>query len=126
MSEPTFEATFPILRIFDVEKAKAFYVGFLGFTIDWEHRFEADLPLYMQVSRGGLTLHLSEHHGDACPGSTVFVWMKHLRSLHAEITAKDYPYQRPGVERAPWNAWCMELTDPFGNRLRLSERIETA
>jgi hypothetical protein len=30
----------------------------------------------MQISRDGLTLHLSEHVGDACPGSTVFVRMR--------------------------------------------------
>lgn len=29
-----------LLRIFDVAKAKEFYVGFLGFTVDWEHRFD--------------------------------------------------------------------------------------
>jgi hypothetical protein len=29
-----FEQTIPILRIFSVEKAKEFYVGFLGFTVD--------------------------------------------------------------------------------------------
>jgi hypothetical protein len=32
--------TIPILRIFSVEKAKEFYCGFLGFTVDWEHRFD--------------------------------------------------------------------------------------
>ena len=63
----------PILRIFDEAKAREFYLGFLGFTVDWEHRFAPDLPLYMQVSRGGLVLHLSEHQGDATPGSTVLV-----------------------------------------------------
>jgi hypothetical protein len=26
----------------------------------------------MQVSRGGLVLHLPEQHGDCCPGSTRF------------------------------------------------------
>ena len=31
-----FHQTIPILRIFDVEKAKEFYVGFLGFAVDWE------------------------------------------------------------------------------------------
>ena len=60
----------PILRIFSVDRAKEFYLDFLGFTLDWEHRFESDLPLYAQVSRSGLTLHLSEHHGDGSPGST--------------------------------------------------------
>ncbi|MGH2782215.1 MAG: glyoxalase superfamily protein [Thermoleophilaceae bacterium] len=32
---PTFQAV-PILRIFDVEKVLDFYVGFLGFHVDWE------------------------------------------------------------------------------------------
>lgn len=59
----------PLLRIFDVAKAREFYVGWLGFTIDWEHRFDARAPLYMQVSRAGLVLHLTEHHGDCCPTS---------------------------------------------------------
>ena len=68
-----FQKAIPILRIFSVEKAKEFYVGFLGFTVDWEHHFEENMPAYLQVSRAGLVLHLSEHHGDACPGSTVFV-----------------------------------------------------
>ncbi|MBA4160284.1 MAG: VOC family protein, partial [Gemmatimonadetes bacterium] len=43
-----FTRTTPILRIFDEAKAKEFYVAFLGFTVDWEHRFEDDLPLYLQ------------------------------------------------------------------------------
>jgi uncharacterized glyoxalase superfamily protein PhnB len=115
--------TVPILRIFDVEKAREFYVGFLGFTIDWQHRFDESAPLYMQLSRGGLVLHLSEHHGDACPGSTVFVRMTGLHDYHREITAKGYRYLRPGIERAPWNADVMEVTDPFGNRLRFNEYL---
>jgi uncharacterized glyoxalase superfamily protein PhnB len=118
--------TIPILRIFSVEKAREFYVVFLGFTVDWEHRFDADAPLYMQVSRGGLVLHLSEHHGDACPGSTVFVRMAGLDGYHREITAKGYRSMRPGIERAPWNARVMEVTDPFGNRLRFNEDLPRA
>src|SRR5687768_18025800 len=65
----SFGKTTPILRIFDEAKAREFYVDFLGFKVDWEHRFEAGLPLYMQVSRDQCILHLSEHHGDCSPGS---------------------------------------------------------
>jgi hypothetical protein len=72
---PKFEYPIPILRIFSVEKAREFYLSFLGFSVDWEHRFDDDLPVYMQISRPGLTLHLSEHHGDACPGATVLISM---------------------------------------------------
>ena len=113
--------TIPILRIFDEAKAREFYVDFMGFHVDWEHRFEPDLPLYMQVSRAGLVLHLSEHVGDACPGSTVFVQITGIDELHAEFIAKKYKYLRPGIEVAPWNARCMEVIDPFGNRIRFSE-----
>lgn len=118
-----FVQTIPVLRIFDEAKAREFYIDYLEFQVDWEHRFESDLPLYMQVSRSGLTLHLSEHVGDACPGSTVFVRMTGIEALHAELTAKRYKYLRPGIEIAPWNAKTMELIDPFGNRLRLSENL---
>jgi len=54
----------PIVRIFDEDRAREFYLGYLGCRVDWEHRFDGEGPLYMQVSRGALVLHLSEHHGD--------------------------------------------------------------
>ena len=37
----------PILRIFDEARAREFYVDFLGFSVDWEHRFDSTLPLYL-------------------------------------------------------------------------------
>jgi catechol 2,3-dioxygenase-like lactoylglutathione lyase family enzyme len=111
----------PILRIFSVEKAKEFYLDFLGFGLDWEHRFGDASPLYAQISRSDILLHLSEHHGDACPGATVFIWMRGLATFHGELLAKNYAYARPGLEEAPWQAWAMEVADPFGNRLRFSE-----
>jgi catechol 2,3-dioxygenase-like lactoylglutathione lyase family enzyme len=121
MSAIAFDQTIPILRIFSVDKAREFYLDYLGFALDWEHRFAADLPLYMQVSRGTLRLHLTEHYGDACPGSTVFVRMRGVEALHRELASKAYRYLRPGVERAPWGARVMEVTDPFGNRIRFNE-----
>jgi catechol 2,3-dioxygenase-like lactoylglutathione lyase family enzyme len=116
--------TVPILRIFSVEKAREFYVGFLGFTVDWEHRFDPAAPIYMQVSRAGCVLHLSEHHGDCCPGSTVFVRVTGLDEYHREITSKGYGYLRPGVERTFHDSKCMEVIDPFGNRIRFDEAIK--
>jgi len=118
----TFLMTIPIMRIFDVVKAKDFYVGFLGFSIDWEHRFDNTAPVYLQISKGDLVLHLSEHHGDCCPGSTVFVWMKGIEDFHATITSRGYGYMRPGIERTFYNSVCVEVTDPFGNRIRFNEK----
>ncbi len=118
-----FKQVIPILRIFSVEKAKEFYVGFLGFTVDWEHHFGENTPAYLQVSRAGLVLHLSEHHGDACPGSTAFVWMAGIEEFHREITGKGYKYLRPGVETTFYEAKCVEVIDPFGNRIRFNESL---
>jgi uncharacterized glyoxalase superfamily protein PhnB len=115
--------TIPILRIFSVEKAKEFYIDFLGFKIDWEHRFDENAPLYMQISRDGCVLHLSEHYGDCCPGSTVFLRVSGVEEYHRQISAKGYGYLRPGVERTFHNSNCMAVIDPFGNRIRFDESL---
>ncbi len=106
----------PILRIFSVDKAREFYLDFLGFQLDWEHRFGENFPLYAQVSRSGLTLHLSEHHGDATPGSAIFVPIDDIDAWHRELTARDYPYAKPGIEEVDWGRQ-LQVRDPFGNRL---------
>ncbi|HEY6136683.1 MAG TPA: glyoxalase superfamily protein [Thermoanaerobaculia bacterium] len=110
----------PIVRIFDEAKAREFYVGFLGFSVDWEHRFAADAPLYMQVSRGDCVLHLSEHYGDASPGAGIRIDTTELDAFHAELTAKRYKYARPGINEQPWGRE-VAVKDPFGNRLIFGE-----
>jgi catechol 2,3-dioxygenase-like lactoylglutathione lyase family enzyme len=116
-----FRRVVPILRIFDIDKAMDFYVGYLGFTVDWEHRFADGMPLYMQVSRGNLVLHLSEHHGDGTPGTVVYVETAGVRELHAELEAKEYGYIRPGIYESEIGTG-LNLLDPFGNTLRINER----
>ena len=115
----------PILRSFDENKATEFYVDFLGFTIDWTHRFEDGLPLYMQVSRDGCVIHLSEHHGDASPGAAMRIATADIDALHAELAAKAYPYARPGIEDTPWGTRDLSVRDPFGNRLTFTTAIST-
>jgi len=113
----------PILRIFDETKAREFYLDWLEFKVDWEHRFEPGMPLYMQVSRDTLTLHLSEHHGDATPGARVYVETEMAEALHRELNAKQYKNNRPGLEKTPWGTLCTEVIDPFGNRITFEQRI---
>lgn len=112
-----FNQVTPILRIFDVEKAREFYTEFLGFAVDWEHRFEENFPLYLQVSRSGCVLHLSEHHGDCSPGAALRIETSGLEEFHAELTAKNFRYMKPGIEKTPWGTREMTVRDPFGNRL---------
>jgi catechol 2,3-dioxygenase-like lactoylglutathione lyase family enzyme len=120
-----FESIIPTIRIFSVEKAREFYFDFLGFKLDWEHRFDDNAPLLMQVSRGGLVFYLSEHHGDGSPGIHINVFMHGIDELHAELTAKKYRYYRPGIETMPWKMRTMSVTDPFGNRIHFNERLES-
>ena len=49
-----FHSVIPILRIFDIAKADEFYVGYLGFTVDWDHRFSPEAPLYRQLTQSVL------------------------------------------------------------------------
>ena len=119
----SFSRTIPILRMFSVEKAKEFYLDYLGFNLDWEHKFPEVAPVYMQVSRAGLVLHLSEHYGDGTPGSAIYVEMQGVEELHRELVAKNYGYLRPGLNRTEWNTLSLDLLDPFGNKLRLNERL---
>lgn len=118
-----FEPPAPIFRIFDEEKARGFYQGFLDCSVDWEHRFGPDAPVYMQVSRGKLRLHLSEHSGDASPGGNAVVYMKGVEALQRGLIAKNYRYNRPGLQRQDWGLEC-EVIDPFGNRIRFIEAEE--
>lgn len=113
----TYLRTVPILRSFDEGKAREFYVDFLGFSVDWEHRFEPGTPLYMQLSRGGIVLHVSEHHGDGSPGVNVRIDVTGLRDFHAELIAKRYKNMRPGLETPEWGGTEMTVIDGAGNRL---------
>jgi Glyoxalase superfamily protein len=122
--EISFHSVIPVLRIFNIAKADEFYLGFLGFKVDWDHRFDPIAPLYRQISRGNLILHLSEHHGDASPGVHIRVMMDGVEAFQREISSKDYPYMKPGLETMPWGRLETGVIDPFGNFIRFCQRIE--
>ena len=109
----------PILRIFDEAKAREFYLDFLGFKSDWQHRFDENSPIYMQISKDGCIIHLSEHHGDCSPGAHVRIATDELEAFQKQLLAKHYKYARPGIQEMPWGK-DMSIADPFGNRLTFS------
>lgn len=113
----------PVLRIFNHDLARKFYLEWLGFQLDWEHRFDSSAPVYLQVSRGPVVLHLSEHYGDGSPGAKILIQTDDVMALHQELHSRPNPNMRPGVEDAPWGARVMEVIDPFGNRLIFNQDI---
>jgi hypothetical protein len=119
---PTLHAAIPVLRIFSAEQAMAFYLDYLGCTLEWERRAGEGDALTAQVRRGALTLRLSERHEDGTPGALLVVPVTGLAGLHAELSAKPYRGQRP-VLQAAGPGQEVVLTDPFGNRLVLCEGV---
>lgn len=110
-------APIPLFRIFDDQLARAFYVEWLGFHIDWEHQFSSTAPRYVQISRDAAILHLTEHYGDCSPGAKALIHVDDVEALHRELATRPNPNMKPSIEEAPWNARILQVTDPFGNRL---------
>jgi uncharacterized glyoxalase superfamily protein PhnB len=118
------ERAIPILRIFDIAKAREFYIDYLGFSVEFEHRFHDDAPLFMGIVRDGVRLFLSEHHGDGSPGVHVRIDMHGVQELHAELAARGYRYMNPGIREQEWGTRDLGVVDPFGNQLIFSEPID--
>ena len=110
----------PTFRIDDVDRAKAFYLDRLGFRLDWEHYYAPGAPVYCQVSRDGLILHLTEN--ERFPRRTLaFVQSEGLEEFHREVLSRAASGEVPEIESTPWNTLQLELEDPFGNLLRFNE-----
>ena len=119
------QAVVPALRFTNEERTRAYYVDHLGFRVDWEHRFEPGLPLFMQVSRGGMALYLTQHAGDAQPGGLVYFYVPNVDAWYREIVATGLAMHR-APENMPWGNRELHLADPDGNRVRLCTRLAGA
>ena len=111
----------PVLRVQDVTIARTFYRDYLGFSTEWQHQFEPGLPVYTRIVRDRARLDLSEHHGDGTPGSVVWIPIDDARALHAELTAKNHPRLRPGIDGDAPGGPTIDVIDPFGNALRFCQ-----
>jgi catechol 2,3-dioxygenase-like lactoylglutathione lyase family enzyme len=113
-ASPSLRGLVPFLRVRDAEAAAEWYAR-LGFEVEWRHRFEPGLPLFVSVARPELhwRLFLSEHEGDARPDTLVYLYTDDIDPVAAEFGSK--------VARAPYGVLELELTDPDGNRLRIGQ-----
>ncbi len=118
-----FDQVIPVLRVLDEPKAREFYLDYLGFTVEFEARFQENAPLFMGIHRGNVRLFLSEHHGDGAPGAHICIEMSGLRELHAELKSKKYKYMNPEIIEQEWGTWEMTVYDPFNNHVTFREPI---
>lgn len=111
----------PTFRITNYKKAIDFYINFLGFSIDWEHRFGDAEPIYMQISKNGLVLHLSENKRFN-KGVIIFVETKGIDLFRNSLLKIKKGKLIPDIVITNWNTKQLEIEDPFGNLLRFNEQ----
>jgi catechol 2,3-dioxygenase-like lactoylglutathione lyase family enzyme len=111
----------PVFLITDYPTALAFYVDWLGFRLDWEEQTGRS-RVYVQLSRSGFVLHLSNSLADSSPGATVRVEGYGLPAYHRQLAKAVVP-MLPTMGPAYWNDRVLEMsvTDPFGNRIIFCE-----
>lgn len=112
-------SSIPVLRMLDEGKAKAFYLDYLGFEVDWECRFSLTAPLYMQIHLGDAILHLNGHAGEDSPKSQVNIPVLGLQKFCEYLIDKKACYPKPCVvdPRYQGRNTDMTIVDPFGNEL---------
>jgi len=116
------QRVFPQLRMTNWARTRAFYVDGLGFSVDWEHRFEPGLPVFAQLTRDGLSLFVTEHTGDCQVGGAAYFVFDDVDGFYDEIRGRGIkPAEPPGD--AEWHAREMTVVDPDGNKLRFSTPV---
>jgi predicted enzyme related to lactoylglutathione lyase len=107
----TFEGVTPILRVRSLSASVDYYVGVLGFKVDWQSP-----GLFGSVSRDRCHIMLSE--GDqGNPGTWVWIGVEDVEPLFEEYTSKGAKIRNPPTNYE-W-AYEMQIEDPDGNVLRM-------
>ncbi|MGD9855295.1 MAG: bleomycin resistance protein [Planctomycetaceae bacterium] len=118
------QTVIPQFRITHADRSISFYVNGLGFQIDWEHRFEPGFPVFMQLTRRGQSIFLSEHVGDCQAGGAAYFVVPDVDACYAEFAAHSVMPIQPPAD-TPWGRREMLVTDPDGNRLRFANALDT-
>ena len=113
----------PQFRITDARRSLAFYVDGLGFQVDWEHRFEPGYPVFMQLTRAGQALFLTEHAGDCQVGGAAYFVVPDVDACYNDFVGRGVMLTQPPA-MMPWGPREMVVMDPDGNRLRFATRLE--
>ena len=91
----------PQLRSTNWQRTRAFYEDGLGFRVEWEHRFEPHFPVFMQVSRDGMALFLTEHRGDCPVGGLLHLYVPDVDAWHVELQGRGIPILEPPNDDLP-------------------------
>jgi catechol 2,3-dioxygenase-like lactoylglutathione lyase family enzyme len=99
----------------DVDRAKAFYVDRVGFTVEQDHRVDEDHRFVELVPPGSsCSIALTTGYIDSPPGSLqgVQVDVGDIEEAHAFL--RDRGVEVSAVQTYPWGRFCF-FSDPDGN-----------
>lgn len=106
----------PALPVSDVGRARSFYTDVLGFEVDWEWRDAPGEPAFLQLSRAGLSIYLSERPDRGPTGGLTFLYVADVDAWCTELRERGLELDREPQER-PWGNRELVVADPDGNRL---------
>ena len=112
-------SSIPVIRMLDEEKSRTFYVDFLGFAIEWEHRFSDTSPLYMQIRLGESVIHLNGHAEEDAPITEVRIPVQGIDAYCEHLRSKLSGEEKPSLVDPRYEGQDndMNIYDPAGNLL---------
>ena len=113
-----FESTISMLRVTDARASEKFYCQKLGFQKSWEYDPGDGEPVFIEITRDKVSLHLSEHEGDGPLGVQLYVNVANAGALYDELTQNGVSIGDPPYD-AEWGHTVFELQDLDGNTLRI-------
>lgn len=115
------KSSIPVLPMLDEAKSLEFYVEFLGYEVEWEHRFgeSPDSPLYAQVRLGDSVLHLNGHADSDATVVEVRVPVQGLEAYCEKLQQKTPGAEKPEIvdPRYEGRPTDMNMIDPAGNTI---------
>ena len=111
------ESTISTFKVKDALASEAFYRDLLGFTKTWEDNPGDGSPVFIEVKRDAVAIHLSEHEGDGPERVSIYVNVADATALHGEFAGRQVPIASP-PESMPWGETVFTIEDPDGNILR--------
>ncbi len=114
-----FKFAIPVLHVSNAATAEEFYCNRLGFRQRFAYRFDDAQPdpCYMGLTRDEVQLHVSSFAGDGVSGGVVFLVVKDVDALHAELKTKGVPIDLEPTDQT-WGNREMYVSDPDGNSIR--------
>jgi catechol 2,3-dioxygenase-like lactoylglutathione lyase family enzyme len=101
----------------DQERAKQFYAGTLGFTVETDSNFGESMRWVMLRPPGGGTCITLVTWFDSMPAGSLngtVLGCDDLDKTLADLTARGLVFAEAEVQEAPWGRW-KTFTDPDGN-----------